>query len=165
MAHWKRVHSVGVVAILSVAMYLVAHGAHFFEMFSKFGLSARDYMVVQRIYDGWALFGIVMISALASILGYTILTWDALQSRRLSLLAFGALAATQAIFWIVVQPMNVLTNNWTTMPDNLEAARRQWEYGHAFSAGLTLLALIAISLAVVGNAARGDDGHMQSRAM
>ena len=36
------------------------------------------------------------------------------------------------------------------MPDNFEAARRQWEYSHAVNAVLTFAALCAVTLSAVG---------------
>jgi hypothetical protein len=44
----------------------------------------------------------------------------------------------------------VATQNWTVLPDNLQALRRQWEYSHAVNAVLNFLALclvVAASLA------------------
>jgi hypothetical protein len=55
--------------------------------------------------------------------------------------------------------MNVASNDWTTLPDHFDAVRRQWEYSHAASAVLTLLALLAIGLAVAL-----DDGAPQYRS-
>jgi hypothetical protein len=39
-------------------------------------------------------------------------------------------------------------------PDNLEAARRQWEYSHAVNAGITLLSLVLIIAAVLAGKAQ-----------
>ena len=62
------------------------------------------------------------------------------------------LATTQVVFWVFIYPMNAITSNWTVMPDNLEAVRRQWEYAHAVNAGLTLLALaLVIAAALLGH--------------
>jgi hypothetical protein len=62
-----------------------------------------------------------------------------------------ALALTQAIFWTFTYPMNVASTNWTVMPQDFEAARRQWEYSHAVNAVLTFAAFVAIALsAIVG---------------
>src|SRR5262245_7000837 len=67
----------------------------------------------------------------------------------LSLAAFLCLAATQAIFWTFTSPMNVAGNNWTVMPADFEAARRQWEYSHAVNAVLTFAALLAVTSSVL----------------
>lgn len=96
-------------SLLLVAIYLVPEGAHVFEMFTKMTLAPPDYMTVQRIYDGWALFGIVIVAALVSTLALTIANRRQPLDRWLSLAAFACLAATQVIFWSLIFPMNVLT--------------------------------------------------------
>ena len=40
--------------------------------------------------------------------------------------------------------MNVASANWSRIPAQFEAARRQWEYSHAAGAALTLVALLAL---------------------
>src|SRR5262249_23529935 len=50
--------------IVMVALCLVPAGAHFFEMINKMSLSPVAYMTVQKIYAGWAFFGIPIIAAL-----------------------------------------------------------------------------------------------------
>lgn len=138
-------------AILSVALCLVPAGAHFFEMLNKLALSPAEYMIVQRIYAGWALFGFAVLAALSLTLAHAIMTWRNSTARWLSLLAFVSIAATQAIFWTYTYPMNALTQQWTVMPADLEAARLQWEHSHAVNAGLTLLALVWITAAALAD--------------
>lgn len=135
--------------VISVAIYLVPEGAHFFEMFNKSKLAPGDYMIVQRIYDGWALFGVVIVLALGCTLLHAIAMWRSPGARRLSLASFASLMGTQAMFWSFIYPMNSLTKNWTAMPDNLEAVRRQWELAHATSAGVTLLAFVLVLCSVI----------------
>jgi hypothetical protein len=146
----------GVLALVFVAVCLAPAGAHLAEMPNKLALSAADYMVVQQIYRGWALFGIPIFTALALSLAYAIAVWRHPPARRLALLAFLALAATQAVFWTWTYPMNVLTQNWTVTPADLDAARRQWEYSHAVNAVITFAALVLVTLAVVRR--RNADG-------
>jgi hypothetical protein len=55
----------------------------------------------------------------------------------------------------------VLTRSWTVAPENLEMARRQWEYSHAINAGFVLLALVLIVSAVL---ASSYDSGMANRA-
>jgi hypothetical protein len=43
---------------------LVPSGAHLFALPNKIGLAQDQYFVVQNIYRGWALFGIVLFGAL-----------------------------------------------------------------------------------------------------
>jgi hypothetical protein len=131
-------------AIASVALYLVPTGAHLFELASKLTLSPADYMTVQKIYAGWSLFAIVIAVALASTLAHTVLARGDRAAFVWSLVAFLGLAATQVIFWALTYPMNMASRNWTVTPEPFEAARRQWEYSHAASAVLTFASLVAL---------------------
>lgn len=140
-------------AIVSVGICLIPAGAHLFELPNKMSLPPREYMIVQRIYAGWSLFGIPIIAALAMV-----------RSNRaaflFSLAALICLAAAQAIFWTFTYSMNVASNNWTVMPDGFEAARRQWEYSHAVNAVLTFAAFATITLAVLAD--KGDEVRANS---
>lgn len=138
-----------IITVVSVAIYLVPEGAHFFEMFNKMKMSASDYMTIQRVYDGWALFGLGIVIAVGCTLAHAIATWSIPVARYLSLAALALLVGTQIIFWSAIYPMNALTGNWTRMPADFDAARRQWEYAHAASAALTLLALVLVLGAVL----------------
>jgi hypothetical protein len=62
----------------------------------------------------------------------------------LSLIGFICIVATQVIFWTYTQPANLAIHNWTMMPQDWEALRRQWEYSHAASAGLNFVAFVAL---------------------
>src|SRR5262249_11999863 len=108
----------------------------------------QEYMIVQRLYAGWALFGIVIFAALLLTLLHAVLLRRERATLALSLTAFSLLLATQVVFWRFTYPMNVASSNWTTMPARFEQARLQWEYSHAASAVLTFLALLAITAAV-----------------
>ena len=143
---------VRVLTIASVALYLVPIGAHLFELPGKMAMSPTDYMVMQTIYTGWALFGIVIFAAMLLTLLHAIMRRSERVALLLSLAAFVCLVATQVIFWMFTYPMNVASSNWTVTPDHFETARRQWEYSHAASAVLTFLALVAITAAVAVDA-------------
>jgi hypothetical protein len=123
------------VAIALAAVALVPSGAHLFALGNKVNLGAEQYFIVQNIYRGWDLFGIVLVGSLVADL---IL---ALMLRRrggapfiLALLAFGAMVLMLAIFFVWTFPANKATNNWTTIPDHWEQLREQWEYSHAVNA-------------------------------
>lgn len=145
-----------IATVISVAIYLVPEGAHFFEMFNKSTMPPVDYMTMQRAYDGWAFFGVAIVIAVGCTLGHAIAMWNIPIARWLSLGALALLVGTQVIFWRFIYPMNALTRNWTEMPANLGAVRRQWEYAHAASAVLTLLALM-LALCAVLSGVRGND--------
>jgi hypothetical protein len=154
------VGTVRFLAILAVGICLIPAGAHLFELPNKISLPPDQYMTVQRIYAGWALFGIPIIAALLLTLAHTVLVRAEPTAFWLSLAAFVCLVLTQAIFWTFTYPMNLASHNWTVMPENFEAARRQWEYSHAVNAILTFAAFVAITL----SASRRDLATMQPRA-
>ena len=141
--------SVGLLAVISVALCLIPAGAHFFELTNKMSLSTTDYMTTQKIYAGWSPFGVVIIAAIVFTLTHTLMVRTARMAFLLSLTAFLCLGATQVIFWTCTYPMNVATNNWTTIPQDFEAARRQWEYSHAVNAVLTFVALVTITHSIL----------------
>ena len=106
-------------------------------------------MIVQKIYAGWQLFGIVIGVALLATLVHTILVRANRTAFALSLAAFLALTATQVVFWAFTYPVNVATRFWTVPPQPFEAARQQWEYSHAASAVLTFAALVAMTMSAL----------------
>ena len=67
----------------------------------------------------------------------------------LALTAFLCLVGTQVVFWTFTFPANRATANWSVLPANWMALRVQWEYSHAASAVLNLIALVALILTVV----------------
>lgn len=149
-------------AIVATALALVPAGAHFFELFSKMQLGREEYFVVQGIYRGWALFGIVLFAALVLDLALTVANRHRSWPFRFALAGFLLMAATLAVFFTWTFPANQATSDWTIAPDDWEALRRQWEYAHAASAVLTFGALVAITLSVVTAASgrgEGDAGH------
>ena len=136
-------------AIVLTALALVPAGAHFFELWNKIGLAEDAYFVVQSIYRGWALFGIVLFGALAANLALTFL----LRHRRgpfwLALAGFLLVAATLVVFFTWTYPANQATSNWTEVPANWQELRLQWEYAHAANAILTFIALCAVTLSTL----------------
>ena len=66
-------------ALALTALALVPSGAHLFEFPNKMSLGAEQYFIVQNIYRGWSLFGIVLFGALIANLGARIV---AARSRR-----------------------------------------------------------------------------------
>lgn len=148
----RGIHALRFLAVLVTAICLIPAGAHFFEMFTKLKLPPQDYMIVQRIYADWAFFGIAIYGALLLTLTLTFLARG--PERRLAGSAFVALALTQVVFWAYTQPMNALTQNWTRVPADIEAARRQWEYSHAANFGITLVAFALVLAAVLAGSKR-----------
>jgi hypothetical protein len=136
-------------SLLFTALALAPALAHVLELPNKIGLSRDEYLTVQQIYRGWALLGIVVAGALLSTLTLTVMARRDRKRFVPALIAFLAIVGTQVIFWTFTYPVNQQTNNWTELPDHWMDLRRRWEYSHAASAGLNLLALIAAFLAVL----------------
>lgn len=134
-------------AVLLTALALVPAGAHLLEMPSKLALSGDDYLTVQGIYRGWALLGIVLIAAILADLALAGCLRRQRRSAALALAGGLMMCATLAIFFVWVFPANQATENWTTLPEDWQALRRHWEYGHAANAVLTFLALCAVTSA------------------
>lgn len=128
-------------AILLTALALVPAGAHLFELPNKIGLSQEAYFIVQGIYRGWALFGIVLTGSILANLTLSIRLRHRRRAFWLALSAFVLMASTLVIFFIWTFPANQATSNWTTVPANWRELRAQWEYAHAANAVLTVLAL------------------------
>ncbi|MBS0642752.1 MAG: hypothetical protein JSS43_23050 [Proteobacteria bacterium] len=141
-------------ALISVALYLVPVGAHVAELAAKLALPPDQYMIVQQIYAGWALFGVFIAAALLITLVQAALAWRDGVDRGLSFAAFLCLAATQIVFWMFTYPMNVETRNWTVMPAMFDSARWQWEFSHAASAALTAAAFLCLVAGTVRRSGR-----------
>ena len=130
-------------AIILTALALVPGGAHLLELAHKIALDRAQYLEVQQLYRGWALLGAVLIAAM---LANLIL---AVRSRRqgrpvfLAAIATLLLVANLTVFFAWTFPVNQATSNWTVMPADWEALRKQWEYSHAANALLAFVALLA----------------------
>lgn len=136
-------------ATLFAGLTLVPSGAHLLELFNKLRLPADSYMTTQGIYAGWAFLGVVIWLALIFTLWLGLMERGSGAPFWFAAVAFLCLAGAQAIFWIFTYPMNVLIENWTKMPPDLDAARAQWEYSHAAGALLNLIAFACTILAIL----------------
>ena len=136
-------------AVVLTALALVPGGAHLLELPHKISVLQDHYFVVQGIYRGWALIGIVVIAALASNLVLAYMQRGRLAASGLALFAALCIAVTLVIFFVWTFPANQATDNWTTIPANWETLRRQWEFSHAVNAVVTFVALCAATLSVV----------------
>jgi hypothetical protein len=136
-------------AIVLTALALVPAGAHLFELPNKIGLAQDAYFVVQSIYRGWALFGIVLFGALGANLALTLMVRHRRGAFWLALLAFLLVAATLLVFFTWTYPANQATSNWTEVPADWQELRLQWEYAHAANAILTFIALCAVTLSTL----------------
>jgi hypothetical protein len=83
--------------------------------------SAQDqYFVVQNIYRGWALIGIVLFGALIANLVLAILLRGRGRPFVFAIFAFFCIALSLAIFFVWTYPANQATDNWATIPANWE---------------------------------------------
>lgn len=131
-------------ALLFSALVLIPGVAHLLEMPHKMQLTQESYGTVQYIYGGWALLGVIQLAA--AVFGYLLY----FRSRKLLvLIAAILLTGTLAIFFIWTYPVNQITRNWSVLPENWEALRIRWEYSHAASALLELVAYILLLYAVL----------------
>jgi hypothetical protein len=144
-----KLHVARFLSLLFSALALAPGLAHLFELPNKIGLSRDDYLVVQQIYRGWQLLGIVVFATLLSTLALAILVRRRRPEFVPAVVAFLCIVGTQVLFWTFTYPANVETRFWTELPPHWEALRRQWEYSHAASAVLNLAALIALIRSVL----------------
>jgi hypothetical protein len=136
-------------ALLFAALALAPALAHLLELPNKIGLSRAEYLTVQQIYRGWALLGIVVLGGLLSTLALTIVSRGKPRTFIPALLGFLCIVGTQVVFWSFTYPANQVTSNWTVLPANWMDLRTRWEYSHAASAGLNLVAMVMVILAVL----------------
>lgn len=137
-----RLIQLGTVVLFALA--LVPGGAHLLEMANKMRLDRDAYMIVQQIYQGWDLIGIEQIVAVIAAIVLSVLSRRQRVPFRFALAGSALLASSLVIFFIWTFPVNSATNNWTVMPENWMALRRQWEYSHAINTGLVFVALCCI---------------------
>jgi hypothetical protein len=138
-------------ALLFASLALGPSLAHLLELPNKIGLAADAYLTVQQIYRGWALLGIVAVAALLSSLLLAVKTRAHRKEFVPALIAFLCIAATQVVFWTFTFPVNRQTQDWTFLPQHWMALRVQWEYSHAASAVLNLVALLALIWSVLAS--------------
>jgi hypothetical protein len=144
---WQR--TTYFLSLLFAALALGPAMAHLLELPNKINLSREDYLTVQQIYRGWNLLAVVVFGALLSTLALTITVRRQRRAFIFALIAFLCIVGTQIVFWTYTYPANQITDNWTTLPENWIGLRRQWEYSHATSALLNLLAMISLSISVL----------------
>ena len=136
-------------SILFTAVAMAAGFAHFFELPNKIHISREDYLTVQQLYRGWALLGIAVMGTLLSTLMLTVLVRENPRVFYLTLTATLCIALSLLVFFLFTYPSNQETNNWTNLPENWQALRRQWEYSHAVGAGLSFIALTVLTLSIL----------------
>jgi hypothetical protein len=135
-------------SIISLMITFGSGFAHLLEAYNKMRLSKAEYGIVQQIYRGWSLLGIIVIIALVSTLLLAILT------RRQpyflpNLLSCVCTAVTLVIFFVFIFPVNQQTKNWANLPDNWLALRNRWEYSHIINTIIYFIALLMLIVPLV----------------
>lgn len=143
-------------AVVSTALALLPGGAHLMALPTKIAMPEDPYFVIQQIYRGWALAGVVIFLAIFANLVAAFLAHGA--RRRLFTASGLLIAATLAVFFTWTYPANQTTGNWTSVPENWEQLRTEWEYSHAANAAITFVALLcAVSAALSTDGLRESD--------
>lgn len=119
------------------------------ELPNKIKMPKAEYLVVQQLYRGWQFVGWVVVAALLSTVTLTVFLYGQPKPFAAALAACLCIAGTQAVFWIFTFPVNRTTTNWNTPPENWAPLRQRWEYSHAASAVLNLVAFVAVVLSVL----------------
>ena len=136
------------ISLLFTGLAMAPAFAHLASLPNKIGLPRDEYFVVQQIYRGWALLGVVVFAALISTLVLTFMLRKRQKRFKLALVAFLCIVGTQILFWTFTFPANQQTVDWTVAPADWTALRTQWEYSHAASAVLNVAAFIALIASV-----------------
>jgi hypothetical protein len=136
-------------AIILTAVYLIPGGAHLFALLNKIDLAADQYLVVQGTYRGWHYFGYVIIAAIIVDITLVIMLRRHRAGFAAAVIAAGCMIGSLAIFFFWVFPANVATSFWTAVPDNWQALRQHWEFGHAASALITFASLCSVTVAAL----------------
>ncbi|HEX8012904.1 MAG TPA: DUF1772 domain-containing protein [Casimicrobiaceae bacterium] len=137
-------NTVWVVSLLLATLAMMPGAAHVLELPNKIGLSGVEYLTVQRLYRGWSFTRLVVAAALVSTVVLLFMVREYPTAFALAWVAFLCLVGTQLVFWTFTQPVNRVTANWTFLPGDWFELRRRWEYSHAASAALNLVALVAL---------------------
>lgn len=111
-------------------------------------MSKDQYYIVQIIYLGWWVVGLLLPAALVADIVLVLNVTDRV-AWWLGVGSAALVGINLAIFAVWTLPVNLATDNWAKRLDNWEELRRQWEYSHAVNAGITFLAFCAVTLAAL----------------
>jgi len=138
----------GLLALVLTAVALAPGAAHVLELPNKLKLPREDYLLVQKLYRGWAYLGIEIAAALACTLWFAAVAEGPAEAP--AVIAFVAVLATQLVFWVFTFPVNRYTRNWRDAPsEDWRRLRDRWELSHAVSALLNFIALVCVAVAIL----------------
>lgn len=145
---WYLLDAVQLMAVGLTALALLPTGAHLFEMAGTLRLTPADYMTVQSVRHGGVLFAVAALFATAAVGLHTFLVRRNASSFGWSIVALAGVGAAQIVFWGVGYPANAATENWSALPIDFDAARRQWEYAFAAAGVFSFAGLLAFVRAI-----------------
>jgi hypothetical protein len=154
-------NSLRLLGITLTALALGAGLAHLFALPNKMQLSSEEYLVVQQIYRNWAYLGVFPLTAFGVTLALAILSRDDRKAFWFMLLAALCIGTAIVVSFLFNDPANAQTQDWTTLPSNWQDLRARWEFAHAASALLNLIALILLTLSLLPD--RSDAAHSARR--
>lgn len=137
------------IALFLTVFALVPGASHAASLLTKLAMTQDAYFTAQAVYNGWSLFGLASVGALAANAVLAFALRRQTMPFRLMLLAVICLSGGLAIFFAFTYPANIATTNWTVAPAGWQALRWQWEMSHAANAALTLAAFCALCLATL----------------
>ncbi|HJR21796.1 MAG TPA: hypothetical protein VJ822_09270 [Dongiaceae bacterium] len=143
-------------AVILTALALLPGGAHVMALSAKIAMPEEPYFVVQQIYRGWAWAGAVIFLAIFANILAALLTRANRRKWQLFAAAGLLIAVTLAVFFAWTYPANQATGNWTSVPENWEQLRVEWEYSHAVNAAISFLALLCSVGAAVSTGPRRE---------
>src|SRR5262245_48229726 len=136
-------------SVMSTAVTMTAGVAHLMELPAKMRYGPTLWVVLHRTL--YPTFGKTAgFAEAAAVISTNLLAWRTRRGQpeafRSNAVAATCLAAAHAIFWGVVQPVNVEASRWALddIPRDWTRRRDRWEYGHAIRAGLVTTALAAL---------------------
>jgi hypothetical protein len=140
------------IALMSTALALGAAVAQPYELPNKIDLPRDEYFVVQTIYGGWNHLAYLLAIQFLSMIVVIVMSRHESPVLWLAVAALLSLIAAQVVFWTYTYPANVATDNWTTISQNWEMLRRQWEYSHAIDAAFQAFTMSALIVASISRA-------------
>lgn len=155
------------VALLFTALIAGVAFCHVLELPNKLTLPASTWLQVQQhLYNEFGpVAGAMEVGAVASTLALLFLVRTRQLAFIWTLIASVCLVAALVLWFMVVNPVNLLVNSWsiTSMPADWPQARHQWEYGHATHAALFTLGLVASILAVLSDTKDGNPRNAKQK--
>ena len=136
--------AVQVTAVGLSALALAPAGSHLFDMPRKFQLAPADYLVVQRVEQGWMLLAAAAVLAIVAIGFHTYLVRRNATAFGWSSVALVGIGAAQIVLWTVAYPISAATDGWKVAPVDFDTARQHWEYATATAGVLMFGALLAL---------------------